>query len=516
MPAHQSFVNQRIRRLRKQPTGLSKKTLSNIRCEITHLIRTVRGQSPRSCFRLSSGWLDIRQRLQGTHNWWALTRLAGFCSAREIDPQRVSDGDIERFVEDLAATGDVDKPVTFGRRVRKTWNTVSERFPELSLPILTIPEVHRPRWTLPEDAFPDSFRADVDTWFDRTRSDDPFAAKTLQPLRPSTIRTRRHQLFKAAAALVRSGRPVETIGSLADLVTSEAFEAALRVLYERQGCKKTEALHGLASGLLAVARHHVGVDPGTEDRLKEITANLDCRTRGFRNRTQQRLRAVEDPKVLSAMLGLPHQLLNDAIASRSVRKRRNLAQLAIATEILLFAPLRVANLKTLRIGHSMRALNDRARDQWMIEIAGEEVKNGTDLSYLIPPDSSRLIDRAIQLYEHPDGWLFPGRGAHPRCDLPGQIKAAVEHRVGIEWHTHMYRALAGYICLIENPDGYESLKSLLGNRDDQVVREHYAFLAERSLIATAQNAIAQSRAHFADSGLSIAAKPARRFNETAR
>ena len=78
-----------------------------------------------------------------------------------------------------------------------------------------------------------------------------------------------------------------------------------------------------------------------------------------------------------------------------------------------------------------------------------------------------------------------------------QIKRAVESRLGCAFHTHMFRAFAGTLHLKQNPNGFEAVRAILGNRDDNVIRNNYAFLAERSLIANAQRSISQTRARLA-------------------
>jgi integrase len=107
-----------------------------------------------------------------------------------------------------------------------------------------------------------------------------------------------------------------------------------------------------------------------------------------------------------------------------------------------------------------------------------------------------MIEEALALYDQPDGWLFPGRGCRPKAAslLSRQIKRIVESRLGMPFHTHMFRALAGYLHLKENPNGFEAVRAILGNRDDNVIRKNYSFLAERSLIANAQAAIGKTRA----------------------
>jgi hypothetical protein len=161
--------------------------------------------------------------------------------------------------------------------------------------------------------------------------------------------------------------------------------------------------------------------------------------------------------------------------------------------------MRVANLVSLRLGVTLRRVALGREWRWLISISAGEVKNRTELTYELPMDSHGLIDKALALYDQPEGWVFPGRASGPKAVslLSGQIKRTVESRLGLPFHTHMFRALAGYLHLKENPNGFEAVRALLGNRDDDVIRNNYAFLAERSLIANAQAAIGKTRARLA-------------------
>jgi integrase len=499
LPAHQGFVIQQIRRLRRAPTGLSPKTLSNTRSNLLYLVKTACGRGPRSALPLSKDWVQFGRALGHGPTWWSLSRLGGFSSRRGAAPSDICDDHIEDFAEALRLSGEVADPIGHVRRVVRVWDKVAVAYPVLRLRPLTLTPQNRKRWTLPENVFPQSFRADMEAWFQRVTSDDPFSAGPLRPLRPSTIRTRRHQLYKAASALVLSGHPIETVRSLADLVTIEAFQALLRYLLARQDRKSTEALHGLACGLLAVARHHVGVGNETDARLAKIVKNLDVGTNGFRSKTRTRLMAFEDDRRVSALLHLPALLLAEAKTVRSSRRCRQLAEMAIAIEILIFAPMRIANLLSLRLRVTLRRVELGRKRRWLISIPADQVKNRTELTYELPNDSHELIDTALSLYVQPDGWIFPGRTSGPKAAslLSGQIKRTVESRVGLAFHTHMFRALAGYLHLKENPNGFEAVRAILGNRDDNVIRNNYAFLAERSLIANAQASIGQTRARFA-------------------
>jgi integrase len=413
-----------------------------------------------------------------------------------VAPSAVGDLHVERFHEALQRLNEVEDSAGHVRRMRRVWNKLAATHPHLRITPLTLTPQQHKRWTLPETAFPQSFRAEVDAWFERSTSGDPFSSGPPRALRASTMRTRRHQLFKAASALVFSGYPIEDLRSLADLVTVDAFRALLTYLLDRQDGKITEALHGLAAGLLAVARHHVRVDKETEARLARIVKNLDLGIDGFRSKTPTRLAAFEDDRQVTALLQLPERLLAEAKAAKSGRRRKQLAEMTIAIEILAFAPMRVGNLSSLRLGANLRHVAIGREKRWLISLPAAEVKNHTDLTYELPRESHGVIDRALALYDQPDGWLFPGRRAGSKAVrlLSGQIKRTVESRLGRAFHAHMFRALAGYLHLRKNPNGFEAVRALLGNRDDDVIRHNYAFMAERSLIANAQATIARNRA----------------------
>ena len=154
------------------------------------------------------------------------------------------------------------------------------------------------------------------------------------------------------------------------------------------------------------------------------------------------------------------------------------------------------NLTSIRLGVSLRRVTLGRKRCWLISIPADQVKNRAELTFELPDDSHDLIENVFALYDQPDGWVFPGRRHGPKAAslLSGQIKRTVESRAGVAFHTHMFRALAGYLHLRENPNGFEAVRALLGNRDDNVVRNNYAFLAERSLIANAQASIGKTRA----------------------
>jgi hypothetical protein len=105
----------------------------------------------------------------------------------------------------------------------------------------------------------------------------------------------------------------------------------------------------------------------------------------------------------------------------------------------------------------------------------------------------------MKLYRQPNGSLFPGLRGNSKCAgcLSGQIKRTVESRLGITFNVHLFRGLGAVLHLKENPNGFESVRAFLGDRDDKVIRRSYTGFAERHLIAAAQETILKSRARTA-------------------
>ena len=122
----------------------------------------------------------------------------------------------------------------------------------------------------------------------------------------------------AASALVRRNVPIDRITSLVTLVSEENFTEILRFLYERHG-GPTEAISGLAQGLIAIARHQVKVDAAILETLSAMAGRIRVKTRGLSQKNRQRLAAFDDPANVALHLRLPGHLARLA-KSQSGRK----------------------------------------------------------------------------------------------------------------------------------------------------------------------------------------------------
>ena len=150
LPAHQGFIIQQMRRLRRRPTGLSPKTLSNTRSELLYLVKSGRGRGPRSFLPISDEWAQFREALRHGPAWWSLSRLAGYSSRQDVAPPSVDDAHIARFIEALRRSGEVADPFGHARRVIRVWNKLAAECHALQISPLTLSPQMRNRWTLPE------------------------------------------------------------------------------------------------------------------------------------------------------------------------------------------------------------------------------------------------------------------------------------------------------------------------------------------------------------------------------
>jgi integrase len=498
IPAQATFLMRRLGHLKHRPTGLTPKSLANCKAELRHLVRTLYGGGRRSHIRMPSPeWIALSDAVPDERWGWKLSRFMAFASTDGITPQQVDDAFVARFRAAMHESGEVPKPEQHVRQVMHTWNRLAERVPELGLTPLAIPARRRPGWTIEPARFPASFQQEVDGWIERLSKVDPEAeGERRRALRPASLKLHQHTLYKAASALVFTGRPIEEVSSLACLVQIDAFKIIMKYLRERQGGQPTTALLGVAHVLRAVARHHASVGDAVLNRMKAICANYQVDDSG-RSKSHDRLANFEDDRLLGALVHLPGRLLGEAESPKTSKARKRLlAQIAVAIEIELNAPIRLANLVSVNLERHVQAIRVKSERRWIVRFDRHETKNRSLLTYELAHVSVREMERAFKIYQPTNGWLFPGTGksGHKLASTLGnQIKREVERRLGVPFNAHLFRGLVATTQVRESENGFEVARAMLGDRNDRVVRNHYTHAAERHLIAKGQNTMRRVR-----------------------
>jgi integrase len=300
-------------------------------------------------------------------------------------------------------------------------------------------------------------------------------------VRPATLAHREWQIRAFASALVRMGRDPATLTSLRDLVEIDAFKSGLRFFLDREGGNSTTAIADLASSLKAVARHHARVEPDHLDRMGGIIRWLSPGRDGLTETNNTRLRPFNEKENIAALLTLPQDLMRQARRHRNLRRGAVRAQLAVAVEILLMAPIRMANLTKLDIERNLvRSGQSKALH---VVIGAEEVKNRQPLEHPLPPESVDLIERYIRefrphLTSRDDTALFPGIAGGPKNQalFGEQISRSVRDHTGLQVHPHLFRHIGAKLYLDANPGEYETVRRVLGHKSINTTIRFYTGL----------------------------------------
>ena len=175
-----------------------------------------------------------------------------------------------------------------------------------------------------------------------------------------------------------------------------------------------------------------------------------------------------------------------------------LVQTAVAIAILINAPVRIKNLRSLdRTRHFVPMFSTKEPGMQLF-FSKEEVKTNVDLEYPLVPSTMALVDTYMTEYqpmlcgESESSFLFPGRGGKPKTDgkLREQIIKAVWKHVGVHVHPHLFRHLAALIFLEAHPSCYEDVRRLLGHKSLQTTINFYAGLEATAAVNRYNNVIA--------------------------
>ena len=443
------------------------------------------GKAERRRTGLTPAWQDLHTRVKvvfpDPRRHADLDAFMRFCAADRIDPDQVDQAVFERFHDSLTSSLR-KKPAETYARVCQTWNRLAGLVPEWPA-FRVVRESRLQTWTLSWGAFPACLQAEVRAWLDRLSGQDPLAPLPTRPVRPSTVRTRHYQLRVAASALVQRGRDPTSITCLADLADLASYKEILRYLISRcPGGAPTTHVVDIAKLLRTIARHHGRAPQETLDDMAAIIHRLlQPQPSGLTPLNRNRLRPFDDPHNVQAILGLPERLMQDARRCRVPRQAALLAQRAVAIEILLMAPIRIANLAALDLARHLIRTHNKRRVSLVLE--GHEVKNGESLDYPLPPESVALLDLYLRDY-HPQlapigtTMLFPGRTARAKgaANLGRQISQTIRRYTGLAVHPHLFRHLGAKLFLDSNPGTYEVVRRVLGHRSMDTTTSFYTGL----------------------------------------
>ena len=336
------------------------------------------------------------------------------------------------------------------------------------------------RYALPVEAFPSSFGADVTAFLTRSANQDVFAEDYAEPVRDSTSRLRRLQIYQLASALVAAGKPIDDVTSLAVLVDTDNARLALRHLLDRRRNQKSVGLGAQAQLLRTIARHWVKASPGTVDHLRRMTTNLTPKKAGMVAKNRERLQQFDLDANIDALLGLPQRVLRRVEKANTGSRRDALrVMFALAVEILTRAPMRVSNLCAFDLERDLVEARRGTKRHRRISIA--RTKTEARFERHMAASTSALLDIYLGTYRQrvhasPGTLLFPG--LHGEVRAPTRFSSAIGEFIyretGLTMNSHLFRHLMVKLHGRLHPDDTETGRLTLGHSTSATIARNYA------------------------------------------
>jgi integrase len=433
----------------------------------------------RSRTPLTPEWNQLLARIADRHQRYSLSHLARYCSVRDRLPADIDDDLVTGYGRDLLSKSLLERPKQAYRDACLAWNSAADSVVGWPQQKLTVPN-HRQIYARSLSAFPESFQSDVENYLAHLTGDDLLGEVATRPASRETLKGRRKWILAIASALAEAGRGPQSIRSLADLVEPEAAKAALTIIWNRLGQRKSGYLHNLALLLVNLSRHWVKAASGDLQRLRALRRRLDPGKTGMAERNRRRLLQFADQANAATLLQLPRQLVAEAVrGDRGGAAEAVAVQSALAIAIELTAPLRVHTLAKLNLDRHIVRSRPGLRGVVHLVIPACDVKNRVPLELELPPRVVEILDLYWQRFRQrlvcqPENWLFPGRSGHKdSAGLSTQISRTIHKATGLQMHTHLFRHLAGFLILSRNPGEFETVRLLLGHRSIETTIAFY-------------------------------------------
>jgi Phage integrase family len=476
IPARYSAVRAAFEQLHHVPLGLSAKTLRNHKSNAKSALLWLANERgvPRYGTRLSPEWERLQKAIDVDLVRWRIYAFARFCSANAIGPKEVKEEIVDHFAVYRETIG---KPLDSASRrlLAKAWNSASKAVPGWPQAQMAEPP-RKSTITVPWEKFPVGLRADIDQYLESlTRVRRNAKGQRIRPLKPSTRRTRFAELQAAARMAVANGIPIEKLDSIAALLAPDVVGVILDGYWRSNGEQPKDFTINLAARFAAIAMETKCLSEGDCRALGDLRHTLEEHRRlGLTDKNIALIRKVLSPGVWTKVLQLPQAMMAEARRqkSRSPVRAAVTAQLAAAIAILITAPVRLANLTSIKLGLNLIKPDGPGSDYWL-DFPAYDVKNRIDLRYPLRGFVTEILDeyirdfRCILLRGRNDEWLFPGQrsGAKGKISFSGQITKRIQKLLGLRITVHQFRHAAAAIILKHRPGEYELVRLLLGHKN---------------------------------------------------
>lgn len=459
--------------------GVSEKRYANIRSDI---VRAVKGHGPASPFMakrmpLAPAWTALLETVPLRRYGQALSRLARFCSVLRISPHHITKETLLAFHDAMTAEEVIKDPRRILKHTVAHWNMCQKRVPEWPDYKLASPFPSN-RFMLDLQEFPSSFQEDVAKWRRRVLKadildeDGPDVA-----LRPITVDGEEKLLRRFASALINTGhKKLEEITSLAVLVEIDQLKQGIRFFLKRAGGNPTGYVRKFAWLLLSVARHHVKLPEKEIAAIRKVVVKLGKREVGMTPRNRERLSQFDDHENVVKLLTSPQMERNRGLKITNLYRRAKAFERALSAAILIYASVRMQNLRTIQIEKNIRY----SRGVCILSFDKTEMKNGRPLELELPEGVANLLQEFVRnhrpILPGADGpYLFPGRDGGPRSHntMRQDFEGAVLKHTGLKVNPHLMRHATAMLAINQDPANLPMVAQRLGHSGIQTARDFY-------------------------------------------
>ena len=432
----------------------------------------------------SPEWQALFDLLDDRYLRTELSCFMGYCSNQKIKPDGVVDAVMDGFLEALEKESPKKHPRISHQTTCRTWNMAADTVPGWPSVKVTVPRYDTRKYAIGDDLIHIDLSAAISDYLDTLAGGKLFDGPK-RPLRPSTIKSIEGNIRRYLSALHHAGYDVASITTLKDMVSFDLFKRAIEWLWERNGRKPGTPISGIAWTVRCIAVKHLNCDEDIKHKFFEVMSRLRIKQNGLSEKNRSTLQQFDDARTVSRVLTCPDDLW-DVAKKVSGKNAQLLAQSAVLVEILIHAPLRISNLRTLRLDQHLSWVGG----QIYINIPRDESKNTEALHYILPPRATRRVDEYIENWRclflpESNPYLFPGRNSWPKDEssLRRQIVRHLFNQTGVRMTPHQFRHFVSKLILDSHPGYYELVRKLLGHKSHSAAYEKYSGTEQKSAFA---------------------------------
>ena len=472
IPAEPTELRKRVDGLHHAQVGLSPTRLATIRSHLTFALKHCGIATFRTSNRPPSPrWRQHFDRLTLMRHRIGLSRFMRFCDERSIRPEDVSDATSEAFRDVLINNSLVRKPEHVHRITCKIWNEAVGQFPEWPRTSLSVPPSGHRYFSHHWKRLPPSFHEEADHYLawrcgEITEGREPPA----EPIGPTTKALVLGHIRSLVAGLAEGSHDVSRLTSLSELVAVENVKEAIRQRINARGGSLTKYDAEIARTALRIARDWLNVSEEHVHDLERVYRQVRPIGYGLSDKSIAALRQFSGDDNVRLILELPDRLMREARrGDHGLHKATVAAQMAVAIEILLSAPMYPCDVAKLKIHRNLQYL-DGPKGNLYIVVPGEQSATGRELTFVLTRHGSDLVTEYLLNYLPPAikgsvPWLFPGTlGSHKNVVFFRlQITETIYTYTGLSLSPFQFRHLAAKLILDRDPHAHEVVRQLLGH-----------------------------------------------------